>query len=79
MEAVTNRVQRPMTPEPPVIEEEYSRYFVEPPQPQSIQHKEYHHSPTPTMIDRNLVILIFIVFVIGLLLGKAMNPVVLTR
>lgn len=79
MEAMTNRVQRPMspermsTPQPPVIQEEYSRYFVEPqyqaPQPPSSTH----------MIDRNLVILIFIVFVIGLLLGKSMNPVVLTR
>lgn len=78
MEAMTNRVQRPMspermsTPQPPVIQEEYSRYFVEP-QYQAPQ------SPSTHMIDRNLVILIFIVFVIGLLLGKSMNPVVLTR
>lgn len=56
-----------------------------PPEDQQQSYDEYYVQRPPTqssfpgtdMIDRNLVILIFIVFIVGLLLGKAMNPVIL--
>jgi hypothetical protein len=56
----------PQPPSLPQLRDDYSQYFQAPTE-----------KPSPHMIDRNLVIMIFIVFVIGLLLGKAMNPVVL--
>ena len=61
----TSPVPPTSLPLPQQLHEEYSHYF------QAPVEKE---KPLPHMIDRNLVILIFI---IGLLLGKAMNPVVL--
>ena len=54
-------------------DDEHSSYIKQRPVFQPPQRPE----APPHMIDRNLVILIFIVFVAGLLLGKVMNPVVL--
>jgi len=37
----------------------------------------YREEDPPEMMDKNVVMMIFIAFVAGLLLGKIMNPVIL--
>lgn len=67
MEATMTPVLKPSTPQ--MIEEDQSQqyYYV---QPQQIQ-------PPSKEIDRNVMIMIFVAFIAGLLLGKIMNPVIL--
>lgn len=51
-------------------------------QPERTEEPQYYYQPyqdpvKTDLIDRNIVIIIFVAFIAGLLLGKIMNPVIL--
>lgn len=63
---------RPRTPSPPVERPS------SPPQRSFEQwYPEPIYAEKPEQIERNVVIMVFVAFVAGLLLGKIMNPVIL--
>lgn len=67
----------PSAPQPITIQNEIEEYE----EPQEQRRWDYSYPPEPPqqpeMMDRNVMIMIFIAFIAGLLLGKIMNPVIL--
>ena len=69
------------TPSPP---QEIPTLPIEEEEPQATQ-QYYYQMPVPIqdkqqeLIDRNIMIMIFVAFIAGLLLGKIMNPVILRQ
>lgn len=72
------------TPSPPQEIPIQNVLPVEEDEPQTTQ-QYYYQVPVPLqdkqqeLIDRNIMIMIFVAFIAGLLLGKIMNPVILRQ
>jgi hypothetical protein len=76
------QVQSPMQAEPLKLDQTYYQAAEPAPSlnewPQTYHYQENPFAPPKTdMIDRSIMIAIFVAFIAGLLLGKIMNPVIL--